>query len=680
MNLICSVVSIVPVAVVAQATIASQTRLLVFFNLTRTACWCLSATSLLVFLNLTLVDKTTAMSAHSTDLNTLNKTSVKFASWVARVTDGQTHQYTYTAKKTGANVAVHKFECRLVGNSQSAYVLATFKGTEKAVGTAKEKFKNGSVWILSQIKFEENTSSPYISSPLKISVDLVKSNLQCSQDAELEKLLAKVSVPPRTVAETTQITSNRNQDLLAIVTNISPVRQTKSGDVIDVTIMDASEDSPGRFAKVLVSVIGSSKHALVAVGKALVFFNLACKVDKENKQYTHWENSLLCVAPLCDKHTKLTADFDQLKDAVNTVMLTKFTPKQSMDVSGPQAIAACAFVDYTAQNPTANLPKVMQLMLATLEEPTGSVIAEGSDRIWFITKLRDTSGAAEVGVPERVALQLTGLGHAGFMEAHASSTLQFPLLCDMRVSRSVSTGQSGASQPGTFVNTVIQDAVPVNWNNRMEPNAAYENVLAMLNDLPRNEEGLNFAFLSDIEADPHSGFRLTFSNDNIVKGAAVAVLIASSKKSKTPEPLGTGFKICAADVCDVASPDAKSGTLYNVSGFCTLDDMSKFDLSPPRGHKQRFAIAFITSCEETSCASQPAVKNFHMDKIQILEQADGLKAVPVFQRLRCLTMRLNPSNTEERKHTLTIDEKPNRPLKQCRTLSAMPTDESLKNE
>jgi hypothetical protein len=424
-----------------------------------------------------------------------------------------------------------------------------------------------------------------------------------------------------------------------------------------------------------------------------VFFNLVCKVNKDDKQYTHWENSLLCEAPPCDKHTKLTADFDQLKDAVNTVMLTKFTPKQSIDVSGPQAIAACAFVDYTAQNPAANLPTVLQVMLVTLEEPTGSVMAEGSDRIWFITKLRDNSGSAEVGVSERVALQLTGLDHESFIEAHASGTLQFPLLSNMRVSRSVSTGnsvdrsgasQSGASQPGNFVNTVIQDAVPVNWNNKMEPNAAYENVLGMLNDLPRNEEGLNFAFLSDIGADPHKGFRLTFSNDNIVKGAAVAVLIASSKKSKTPEPLGAGFKICAPDVCDVARPDAESSSqkpsLYNVSGFCTLDDMSKFDLSPPRGHKQRFAIAFITSCEETSGASQPAVKNFLMDKLQILEQADGPKAVKVFQRLRCLTMRLNPSNKEERKHNLTINEKPNRPLKKCRTLSAMPTDESLKND
>ena len=89
-------------------------------------------------------------------------------------------------RKRGQLWWFHKFECRLVGDSESKYVLAILKGTEKAVDTAKDKFKNGSVWILSQIKFEENTSSPYISSPLKISVDLVKSNLQCSQDPELE--------------------------------------------------------------------------------------------------------------------------------------------------------------------------------------------------------------------------------------------------------------------------------------------------------------------------------------------------------------------------------------------------------------------------------------------------------------------------------------------------------------
>ena len=627
------------------------------------------------------------MAAPSPNLTALNKTSAKFASWIVRVTDGDAFQYTWVNKKTGASQTNSKFECRLVGHSESAYVLAVFKGSDKAVALAKEKFKNGSVWILSKIKLD-GSDSAYISSPLKISVDLVASNVVSCADLELAKQLAEVSVPPRTVAEATKITNTRHQDLLAIVTDVSSVRQSKIGDVMDVTLMDASEGSPGVFAKVMVSLVGSHKHSLVQVGKALVFFNLACKVDRDSKQYTHWESSLLCEAPSCDKHTKLTADFDKLKNAVNTVMLTKYTPRQSMDVSGPQTIAACAFIDYTAQNPSASLPSVMQIMHATLDEPTGSVILPGTDRIWFTTKLRELSGSAEVGVPERVALYLTGLDRASFIEAQASNTLQFPLLCNVRVSRSVSqptSGSSGAAQPDglgvqkTFVNSIIQEAAPVNWNNKVAPNAAYDNVLALLNDLPRNEEGLVFAFLSDIETDPHTGFRIAFTNGNITKGAAVAVLIAASKKSKPPEAIGTGFKIIAPDVTDCANPSAAAAA-YHVAGFCTLDDMSKFDLNPPRGHKERFAIAFITSCEETTDPDGGrGVKNFHMDKIQILEQADGPKAILVFQRLRCLQMMLNPSNTDERKHTLTV-EASTRPLKQCKTLSAMPSDDSLKDE
>ena len=635
------------------------------------------------------------MTAPSADLSTINKTTVRFTAWAARVTDGRSYQYSFTARKTGANVTNHKFECRLVGNNESMYVLATFTAkTEKAVATAKEKFKNGSAWIVSEVKFE-NTQQTYISSPHKICVDLDKSKLEHCADPDLENQLAKVLVPPRTVAETAKLTSTRHQDLLAVVTHIGPVRTTKSGNVIDVTIMDASEDSPGVFAKVLISLIGSHKHDLVQVGKALVFFNLACKIDKDDKQYTHWMDSLLCEAPPCDKHTQLTQQFEQLKDAVNTVMLTKFTPKHSVDVSGPQPIAACALLDYTAQNPAAKLPEVLQIMLATLEEPTGPVIVEGTDRIWFIGKLREFSGCVDVGVPERIALQLTGLDKASFLDAHASGTLQFPLLCNMRVSRTISSGasgssgayslgilgSSGASQPSTktFVNTTIQEAKPVDWSNNMVPNAAYQDVLSLLNVLPRNEEGLVFAFLSDIEPDPHTGFQVVFSNGNIAKGAAVAVLIASSKKSKPPFPLGSGFQVCAENVCDIACPeaDAKKAAAYTVTGFCSLEDMSKFDLSPPRGHTQRFAIALISRCEETTSASQPGMKTFHMDKMQILEQSDGPKAVPVFQALRVLTMKLNPSNNSDHKHDLTIDENPDRPLKRCRTLSAMPTDESL---
>ena len=90
--------------------------------------------------------------------------------------------------------------------------------------------------------------------------------------------------------------------------------------------------------------------------------------------------------------------------------------------------------------------------------------------------------------------------------------------------------------------------------------------------------------------------------------------------------------------------------------------------------------ALITSCEQTEngSAAQPAVKSFGMEKMQLLEPAEGNKAIPIFQRLRRLTMRLNPKNEDEPKPTLNIDEDQSRPLKKARTLCAMPTDESLK--
>ena len=141
-----------------------------------------------------------------------------------------------------------------------------------------------------------------------------------------------------------------------------------------------------------------------------------------------------------------------------------------------------------------------------------------------------------------------------------------------------------------------------------------------------------------------------------------------------------------SEVCDVAnlsaddaSQPAGTHTAYNVIGFCTLDDMSKFDLNPPRGHRQRYAIALINSCEEIAqaSASQPGVKSFQLDKLQILEQADGPKAIPVFQHWRRLSMRLNPSSTEERKHTLAFDEDAGKLIRKCRTLCAVPRDRSL---
>ena len=105
----------------------------------------------------------------STDLSTVNKTSIKFASWLARAAHARGYRYTYKSKKTGQDVIAWKFECRFVGKAETDYLLAVLKGTEPEVNQASSRYTNGSVWELSNIKFEENTTPAFISTSLKFS-------------------------------------------------------------------------------------------------------------------------------------------------------------------------------------------------------------------------------------------------------------------------------------------------------------------------------------------------------------------------------------------------------------------------------------------------------------------------------------------------------------------------------
>ena len=73
------------------------------------------------------------------------------------------------------------------------------------------------------------------------------------------------------------------------------------------------------------------------------------------------------------------------------------------------------------------------------------------------------------------------------------------------------------------------------------PHSSYENIPKMLNVLlnvlPKNEDGVLYGFLGDIEEDLYSGFRLKFPNGTVSKGDTVAVLVSrkssSSRKSST---------------------------------------------------------------------------------------------------------------------------------------------------
>ena len=587
--------------------------------------------------NLGSVSQPDHMPSPSIDLSAMNKQTIRFSSFAGRLTNVHSYSYTYNAKRSGTPITAHKLEARLVGDTETKYTMAVFKGSAAEVSAAKLKYMDSSLWVFSNIKFDESASVAFLSSPLPWCVDLKKTNVAINEDTDIGGKVVQVPVPPRTVAETCQITSTRHQDLLGLVTNVEPPRQTKRGEVADVTVMDGSENGSD-YAQVKIAVWGHAKQQLVKdnLGKPLVFFNLVCKVGEGSKQYTSWDDSPILEAPTCDRTTKLNEDAESLLGAKNVTMLTNYTAKASVDVSGPQTLAASALLAYTSRNPNAKLPNVLQLMSVMIEEPVGAVTVDGTERIWFITKLREFSGVIDVSIAERVALKLTGLDRVTFVAAHEDGSLQFPLLCNARISRSIAASapgqiqdtQCGASQSTTsvksFVNHTLQDVEPLDWSRQTAPNAAYECVLSILNALPKNEEGLLFGFLADIQPDAYAGFRLVFPDGSISKGCAVAVLVASQKKNNKPEPLGDGFKVCAPDVKDIANSSAETSITYVLTGFCTLDDMAKFELTPPRGQQQRFAIALITNCVQNDND-----KILSLDKLQLLEAADGDKAVHV---------------------------------------------------
>ena len=89
-------------------------------------------------------------------------------------------------------------------------------------------------------------------------------------------------------------------------------------------------------------------------------------------------------------------------------------------------------------------------MWTHIEEPAPSENVLFGGRLWFLTELRDSSGNLTVGIPQRCALQLANVpDQETFIAKHAAGELNFPLLCHVRVYRSIKGEEAndGASQP-----------------------------------------------------------------------------------------------------------------------------------------------------------------------------------------------------------------------------------------
>ena len=360
-------------------------------------------------------------------------------------------------------------------------------------------------------------------------------------------------------------------------------------------------------------------------------------------------------------------------------------PQGTRDVGGPQTLSCAAFLDYTTETPEANVPDVSQLMFVHIEEPAPQENIWSWDRVWLVTQLRDNSGSVSVGIPQRCALELAKVkDKATFTERHAAGELNFPLLCHARISRtkreaeakggaSQPVGTGGASQPAgkIYVNHTLEEVEPVSWNPSSAPNAAYTDVLAILNNCPPNDEGIVFAYLADVQPDPFCGMHISFDDAPGPKGIYAAVLVACDKKSKTIGIGDDGYKVVTASVKDIANPAGNPSAPVGdrtLVGYCNMDGLPGFRLDPPRGQKFRVAFVLITKADE---------EGLHIHKLEYIEQDQVNHAIRCMQRLRRLNKQIHPAGTEKRSHNLTLTATS---IKKARTLQSVPTNTSLPDE
>ena len=633
--------------------------------------------------------------ATATPMSAFNKSSAKIAQVIAKICHGKTTSYKYVENKSQKEVTAYKFECFLLGEKEGVYMYGFLKGTQQQTIDAANKFKDGQVFKLSQISLDTWTSATSISSPKAFRLNLQKTTCQQigAEDA-LAQQIPLAPVPPRTVGETAKVTTNKQQDLLAIVKDATNKRTTRDGiDIIDAVLIDDSKAETGDLATVFVSVWGDQKVDLIEknVGKPLAFFNLTIKIDAGNRVVNHYPEALLLAAPDSEKTKHLLAKASKLTAATNTVQLSserEWHPHESPDVSGPQPLCCAAFLDLTAEEPAAtNMPSVVQIPWLLVEEPAQDedveVPSEDGSRLWFLTKARDCSGAVKIGCPQRIALALANATEKeDFKAKHSENSLGFPLFVHARLTRSVRQG-SGQNAGKEFVANTLQDVAAVSWTKAEAPNASFNHLLSILNHLPGHEEAIQFCFLKDLKPDPHYGFSIEYDGQPGPR-AAYAVVLVESLQATTTQAFGDGFKAETQGIRDVAfigdasklaaassTGDAESTEVfYSAIGFSNLNGIVKLD--PPRGKTSRFAVLLVDKIDDVT---------IEMQKAEFVEPEDAAGAVKCFQRLRQVCKQIKqiaPSGSAKR----TLSESTSfvaspKDLKKCRTLTAVPTDASI---
>ena len=156
------------------------------------------------------------------------------------------------------------------------------------------------------------------------------------------------------------------------------------------------------------------------------------------------------------------------------------------------------------------------------------------------------------------------------------------------------------------------------------------------------------------------------------------VLVLSSKRSKVSSAGAGGHKLVTDSVVECLHTNgAVAQEKYQLTSFCTLDNVTDFKLDPPKNAKVQAALISVTGVldPDTDSAEQP-VKSLLVDDghLLIMEEADALK--PMFAKMLYFAALAGQVSRKRAHEPWSLTENPAQAAA-CRRLGRSPTGPSL---
>ena len=639
-----------------------------------------------------------------------------------------TYNYTWQGKpRQGSN-----FVCILVcAEDPRQYCQAQFKKTNQNVAKyaqAQKTFKNEMRFVMSKVGFVDDAKAAYVSTPLKIVVDLSRTKMDPFLGASNS---AVQPAPTATVASSIDLGTNQFFDVTALVQDVG---ETGSYDnnrsSFLVNIMDGSLDKSTGKVKIMplrvffdtvvkstpASTASQSGDQLTALIKeqlqnkaAVSFFCISGGQDAQGKfAFRTTRNTFLSKAagPKAEKLNN-NAELHSMK-VEDTVAFELQTSRAARDWAQEKGRETCCkLLSSFARTATGiaeldNGETIWQLNWLQITEPseTESLKSKAGTHLWFRLAMCDHSGPIVLYITEQAAIKLAHVVDAAeFVQMHSENRLRFPFWASVKVWRKPS--KTSAAEPGSSQFSAAQpdrnngfDCFIVDAEEQdmqQGPSLRSTMLLPMLGD---SVDSVLPTTLDMIRKSEHYALAVEYITQQVppelLKTASKTVagvsmlrpcskgvaLIMSSKRSKVLEAGAGGHKLVTDGVVDYLSPGSDATKKkYTLTSFCTLDTVTDFKLDPPSRSKSQAALITFTSVLEADSGEQP-VTSLLVDNVQLLPPNEAEAFKPVLSKMIYFAALAGQVSRKRECESWTPEANPAKALT-CRLLGRSPTGPAL---